>query len=492
MRALFAALLLAGLVTARNYAGTVEWKTTINWQTLVESYGTTRNTNQVLYAAETTQNPISGPWARATAYNASTGEMIKQLTVTVNSLPRPIFVNGSAYLFDGDVLMGYPNSTWATSVNPSWKSGALPCNATTLTYGNSIFFASCAHGYVFAIDAVSGDVLWAASAAVNSITPPKLLYVPSSVMNVVVLLQGGVTALVAATGEQLWNRTDIDNQDLPMDTAPDGSQLYLGVQLQPNPQTQLRNVSVMAVTVLTGVTIWNFTASCAPPGAWRYGNIAADIRSTERGVTVFCSPQLFTAASLLASFDGTTGAEQWRRWVPGQTAMGGPVTVSDRQELITCGYENCTGTHLATGEASSWYVTLGTGVSLNWGWARKVLPLPGMQDTFVAMMTGGNYNPLIFRGALTPLAPTPAPANFAVVKACASTDCAGASCSDATVTLGCNGQGVQRRCGMAGRSLVETTYALKNCTGAATFTQSLFEGVCTQRAGGSAELMSCG
>lgn len=423
---------------------------------------------------------------------------------------KPLIVKGVAYIPIYNVLNVYPNTTWASSTQPTWNV-SLPCNISATAYGAGRLYAGCSSGYVFALSPADGSITWAASVPVNSQDEQQLLFVAGAGGDTLVVRQFSVTALDAASGDQRWNETRAaatTTISSPVVASPDGALTYI-VTMTPPGYYMPPSVTVKAVSTLTGVVVWTAAPQPSITNTPEDGTSSTALVATDGAVIVGFSYDGTQPAGagfhMIFGIDATTGHAMWNASYPmygcldgqGMSRLCGPVTltpaltVNDHSDVVVCQLFNCSGVSPMSGRPSAWRY----GVASYDAYGHPAVQpyvLQGYPNTLLALVESDDDAVVWERIDITLPVNTPAPANFAVVKRCpGATTCTGATCGLATTILGCNGNGTKAVCGANGESLRLEYFSTAACTGRPASRVLLLKDVCTIEGSAASELISC-
>jgi outer membrane protein assembly factor BamB len=181
------------------------------------------------------------------ALRASDGQQIWRYSA-VGEIGRSPTVGGNMVYFGSDD--GYVYGLNATSGALVWKyncsSGIIPDDGASASpaLANGVVYAVNEDGNVFAFDAASGNKLW------NHTTVSASLPAAPSIANGIVYIEssGGIWALNAKTGEEIWHTSDTTGYNTP---AVVGGVVYAACD---DPYGKL-----WALDAFTGAKLWNYS-----------------------------------------------------------------------------------------------------------------------------------------------------------------------------------------------------------------------------------------
>lgn len=482
----------ASITWTNNEAGSA------SFSVLLDAFGDQNGT--FAYVAETSTSPTAiDVYRYNTSSDNSTGlqKLVAACDYAWPDVVFPIVLDDTVLMVCGPYLRAFPVASWrggSWPTPPSWESSALPCNATAITYGDGLVYASCWSGYVFALAPANGMLIWAASVDVS--TPAEYYWRQQLLFagGVVVVVEGAATALHAASGAALWNLSSIPRTNAiegRCAASPDGTTLYFitGPPFVPKAQApdddaaHHTSYSVIAVAALTGSVRWNTTIVVTHSGSQSSPTFKRHMVATRDAVLVY----VYTGWESTAYGLDVAGNVTWRAHysLENPAVFSEPITVNDHTEIVVCD-SNCSGIHPRTGPTATWSF----GISSNENIV-NVRGVPGTSNSFEVLYWGAGWYATLDRVLVAPPLPTPAPPAFVLVKTCAAAShCSGSSCKIDTTFVGCDGHGHNYTC-VRNRELRIDSFAARNCSGGVTASQVLFKELCTDSGGTSMELLVC-
>jgi outer membrane protein assembly factor BamB len=195
--------------------------------------------------------------------------------------PQPVVANGLLYATDPKGVHAFDASTgavvWATNLNRNLVG-------VTATKDTAFTFSTGAHPTVWALDPLTGDVLW--SSVIDGVTGQLTRAIVASGTLFVAATSGSGTlvALDAATGTEVWTMSGGGRFSVP---AIAGGVAYTH-----------SGGTLFALDAATGAVIWQVNAGGAGP---------IDETTTVVDGRVFA----LTSEGVLQAFDAETGALDW-------------------------------------------------------------------------------------------------------------------------------------------------------------------------------------
>jgi outer membrane protein assembly factor BamB len=257
-------------------------------------------------------SPLRGPNASSalvTLFRSGGALVSPPITVDAPGAPIVTFVGQGNDI--NSIFLSNSSVAWSVRSEGVRASSTTPAGAAILA-STAIAFVSSAReslpplGFIFALSAADGSVLWADASPdyddIGSAAPPLAL--PDDTL-VVVTLSGLVRRYAAATGALLWKVSVAD--------ASPRANFLAAHALVPGARELVAvpaGCGVVALAVADGASVWNFSLpQCVAPALPFAGAVAV----SPSGALLFgTAPDGVDTPPLLLALDGATGRELWR------------------------------------------------------------------------------------------------------------------------------------------------------------------------------------